>query len=177
MNYEIQILRRALRSLARLPRREYERVRDAIRALADEPRPPGCRKLTGRDGWRIRIGQYRVIYEISKTSAEQPCPFPRERTRFFKRSSRIRIYRVSRSARHRYAVSIEDLLGFWSASNRLHTIPRSSSIFHNTSRLRLVLGCARFFSIHRRPLLTGVSRAAPSCRPVLPVRPSKVVRR
>ena len=62
--YEIQILRRAQRSLARLPEREYERVRDAIRILADEPRPPGCRKLTGRDGWRIRIGQYRVIYEI-----------------------------------------------------------------------------------------------------------------
>ncbi len=62
--YEIQILRRAQRSLARLPEKEYERVRDAIRALADEPRPPGCRKLTGRDGWRIRIGQYRVIYEI-----------------------------------------------------------------------------------------------------------------
>ena len=62
--YELQILRRAQRSLARLPEREYERVRDAIRTLADEPRPPGCRKLTGRDGWRIRIGQYRVIYEI-----------------------------------------------------------------------------------------------------------------
>jgi len=65
--YEIQILRRAQRSLARLPEKEYERVRDAIRALADEPRPPGCRKLTGRDGWRIRIGQYRVIYEIDDT--------------------------------------------------------------------------------------------------------------
>ena len=62
--YEIQILRRAQRSLARLPEREYERVRDAIRILADEPRPPGCRKLTGRDGWRIRMGPYRVIYEI-----------------------------------------------------------------------------------------------------------------
>ena len=62
--YEIQILRRAQRSLARLPERQYKRVRDAIGILADEPRPPGCRKLTGRDGWRIRIGQYRVIYEI-----------------------------------------------------------------------------------------------------------------
>lgn len=64
MIYRIQILRRAQKELENLPRQDYERVRDAIRALAEEPRPPGCRKLTGRDGWRIRVGQYRVIYEI-----------------------------------------------------------------------------------------------------------------
>ena len=67
MSYELKILRRAQRSLGRLPQRDYERVRDAIRALADEPRPPGCRKLTGRDSWRIRVGRYRVIYEIDDT--------------------------------------------------------------------------------------------------------------
>jgi len=37
---------------------------DAIRNLASEPRPHSCLKLTGRDGWRIRSGNYRVIYEI-----------------------------------------------------------------------------------------------------------------
>ena len=67
MNYELEVLRRAQRALARLPQRDYERVRDAIRALADEPRPPGCRQLTGREGWRIRVGRYRVIYEIDDT--------------------------------------------------------------------------------------------------------------
>lgn len=64
MNYEILILRRAQKELARIPREEYERVRDAIRALSLDPRPPGCLKLTGREGWRIRVGNYRVIYEI-----------------------------------------------------------------------------------------------------------------
>ncbi|WP_457653857.1 type II toxin-antitoxin system RelE family toxin [Rhodocaloribacter sp.] len=64
MIYRIEVLRRAQRALARLPRQDYERVRDAIAALAHEPRPPGCRKLTGREGWRIRIGRYCVIYEI-----------------------------------------------------------------------------------------------------------------
>jgi mRNA interferase RelE/StbE len=34
-------------------------------ALRSNPRPPGCVKLKGRDGWRIRAGEYRVIYEIS----------------------------------------------------------------------------------------------------------------
>jgi mRNA interferase RelE/StbE len=65
MTYAIAILRRAQKELQRLPRTDYERVRDAIRALADAPRPPGCLALTGRDGWRIRVGNYRVIYEIN----------------------------------------------------------------------------------------------------------------
>jgi len=47
-----------------LPDAAYERVRDAIRVLAEAPRPTGCLKLTGRDGWRIRVGNYRVVYEI-----------------------------------------------------------------------------------------------------------------
>ena len=64
MNYTVTILRRAQRELARLPNEDYERVRDAIRGLAEVPRPQGCLRLTGRHGWRIRVGGYRVIYEI-----------------------------------------------------------------------------------------------------------------
>ena len=64
MDYTIYILRRAQRELARLPREVYERVRDAIRSLAQKPRPSGCLKLRGRNGWRIRVGDYRIVYEI-----------------------------------------------------------------------------------------------------------------
>lgn len=64
MTYQVSILRRAQKELASLPQQDYERVRDSIAALASNPRPPGCNKLTGRDGWRIRVGDYRVIYEI-----------------------------------------------------------------------------------------------------------------
>jgi mRNA interferase RelE/StbE len=64
MSYTISILRRAQKELAQLPSGAYERVRDAIRALAQDPRPLGCLKLTGREGWRIRVGDYRVIYEL-----------------------------------------------------------------------------------------------------------------
>ncbi|HEY0545172.1 MAG TPA: type II toxin-antitoxin system RelE/ParE family toxin [Pyrinomonadaceae bacterium] len=63
-NYTLLILRRAQKELARVPVNDYERVRDAMGALATVPRPTGCRKLVGREGWRIRIGDYRVIYEI-----------------------------------------------------------------------------------------------------------------
>lgn len=62
--YVIAILRRAQKELADLPRDMYVRTRDAIRALAEEPRPPGSKKLAGRTGWRIRVGSYRVVYEI-----------------------------------------------------------------------------------------------------------------
>jgi mRNA interferase RelE/StbE len=64
MTYTIYILRRAQNELARLPGGAYERVRDAIRVLGQDPRPRGSLKLRGREAWRIRVGDYRVIYEI-----------------------------------------------------------------------------------------------------------------
>ena len=67
MSYEALILRRAWRELADLPRADYARVRDAVAALADDLRPTGCKKLVGRDGWRISSGDYRVLYETGDT--------------------------------------------------------------------------------------------------------------
>jgi mRNA interferase RelE/StbE len=67
VTYRLFLLPRAQKELARLPTDSYERIRAAIRALAEQPRPPGCRKLSGREGWRIRIGDYRVLYEIEDT--------------------------------------------------------------------------------------------------------------
>jgi len=70
MSYTVVILRRAQKELAQLPKGAYESVRDAIRALGVEPRPPGCRKMSGREGWRIRVGDYRVLYEIQDGQKE-----------------------------------------------------------------------------------------------------------
>lgn len=67
MSYAIEIVRSAVRNLNKIPVDDRNRVIDAIRGLADNPRPPGCRKLTGREAWRVRIGLYRVIYEIHDT--------------------------------------------------------------------------------------------------------------
>lgn len=64
MAYEIHILKSAQRSLAKIKGKEQIRIIKAIRALAEEPRPKGVVKLSGRDAWRIRVGAYRVIYEI-----------------------------------------------------------------------------------------------------------------
>jgi len=62
--YTLQVERRARRTLAHLPDRDYQRITTAINALIQTPRPPGCLKLTGADLWRIRISDYRVIYAI-----------------------------------------------------------------------------------------------------------------
>ncbi|MGH8469214.1 MAG: type II toxin-antitoxin system RelE family toxin [Gammaproteobacteria bacterium] len=64
MTYAVTILRCAKKELSALPQDVYVRVRDSIWKLADEPRPNGSKKLAGRSGWRIRMGAYRVVYEI-----------------------------------------------------------------------------------------------------------------
>jgi mRNA interferase RelE/StbE len=64
MSYAVSILPRAQKELGRVSSPAFERLCDAIRSLSGNPRPPGCRKLVGRDGWRIRVGDHRVIYQI-----------------------------------------------------------------------------------------------------------------
>jgi len=64
VSYAIEILRVAQKQLAKIDRAQQPRIIDAIRQLAADPRPAGCKKLSGRPAWRIRIGPSRVIYEI-----------------------------------------------------------------------------------------------------------------
>ena len=64
MSYSVLILRRAQKEIISLPEEFSEKLETIISALAGNARPRGCRKLTGREGWRIRVGNYRVIYEI-----------------------------------------------------------------------------------------------------------------
>ena len=64
MTYAVEVLRSAQRQLARLPAEHQERILEAVAALAQTPRPGGGGKLTGRDAWRIRVGDCRCIPEI-----------------------------------------------------------------------------------------------------------------
>ena len=70
MNYEVFFLRRAQKALSKIRGDDYERLRMAIEELGEEPRPRGSRKLSGREGWRIRVGEYRVLYEIDEGARE-----------------------------------------------------------------------------------------------------------
>jgi mRNA interferase RelE/StbE len=64
MTYNVDILRSAQKRLDKVDDPIRRRIIDRIRALADDPRPAGCKKLSGRPAWRLRIGTYRVIYEV-----------------------------------------------------------------------------------------------------------------
>jgi mRNA interferase RelE/StbE len=65
--YRIEVSATAERQLKRAPRPDQIRILRAIQRLAHEPHPPGCRKLsTYDDVFRIRVGTYRVIYEVRR---------------------------------------------------------------------------------------------------------------
>ncbi|MBC8204320.1 type II toxin-antitoxin system RelE/ParE family toxin [bacterium] len=64
--YDIYIEHSAEKDLIRLSKTVYYRIIKKINSLTDNPRPKGCGKITGsKNDWRIRIGNYRVIYEIN----------------------------------------------------------------------------------------------------------------
>ena len=64
-DYRVAVTPAAERQLAKLPRSAREMIAAVLVALGTNPRPTGCIKLTGSDGlWRIRVKQYRVIYQI-----------------------------------------------------------------------------------------------------------------
>lgn len=64
MSYQIFILRKAQKELAKIFGKDYEQIKETIFKLGENPRPQGCKKLTARNGWRIRVGKYRIVYEI-----------------------------------------------------------------------------------------------------------------
>ena len=81
--YRVLLERGAEKDLTRLSTGIHDRVIAVIQGLATNPRPPGCRKLAGSKlDWRVRVGDYRVVYEID---------------------DRIRVVRVNR-VRHRREV-------------------------------------------------------------------------
>ena len=64
MRYQITLKKNVLKTLEKLNEPQYTNLKTAIYALGDNPRPNGYKKLKNRDGYRIRVGDYRIIYEI-----------------------------------------------------------------------------------------------------------------
>ena len=67
MSYTVQILPTAEKDCDRLSNEAYRRCQKAILKLGEEPRSHGSQKLVGEDGYRIRVGDYRVLYRIDDT--------------------------------------------------------------------------------------------------------------
>ena len=62
--YKIFFRQSVLKDLAKIPKRELQRIIKRIEKLAHNPRSQGCEKISGQDRFRIRQGNYRIIYSI-----------------------------------------------------------------------------------------------------------------
>ncbi len=63
-SYSLEIKRSAAKELAQLPPKDRGRIIARIQALAEDPRPVGAEKLSGQERYRVRQGDYRILYEI-----------------------------------------------------------------------------------------------------------------
>lgn len=64
-SYSVELKKTAAKEIEALPLKERRRVIERIRGLADDPRPSGAKKLSGREAYRLRQGDYRIIYTVS----------------------------------------------------------------------------------------------------------------
>jgi mRNA interferase RelE/StbE len=64
IQYQIRILPAAEKSLSKLPKKIQLRIQGAITVLASNPLPPVAKKLVGRDNYRLRVSDYRIVYSI-----------------------------------------------------------------------------------------------------------------
>ena len=66
IQYQVIILPAAEKSLSKLPKKLQLRIQGVITTLASSPLPPVARKLVGRDAYRLRVSDYRIVYSIEK---------------------------------------------------------------------------------------------------------------
>jgi mRNA interferase RelE/StbE len=69
-SYELAFKRSVAKDLRAFPKQDVKRILTRVRALAADPRPPGCERLSGRDRYRVRQGVYRIVYEIDDARLE-----------------------------------------------------------------------------------------------------------
>jgi mRNA interferase RelE/StbE len=66
--YRLEVSHIAHRQIRRLPTPTQERVNRAIALLAENPRHSGSKKLTAREGYRVRVGDYRILYQVDEAA-------------------------------------------------------------------------------------------------------------
>ncbi len=62
--YKIVFRKSVIMDLRPIPNRDIKRILNTIDSLSEDPRPPGCEKLSGQERFRLRQGNYRIVYEI-----------------------------------------------------------------------------------------------------------------
>ncbi len=63
-SYRLVLKRSVAKDLRSIPSKDVLRILEAIESLAHNPRPPGCQKLSNQERYRLRVGIYRVLYEV-----------------------------------------------------------------------------------------------------------------
>ena len=63
-SYKLLVTSSATKEIEALPKQDRRRVVAKIASLSNDPRPPGCEKPSGRDQYRIRQGDYRIVYDV-----------------------------------------------------------------------------------------------------------------
>jgi mRNA interferase RelE/StbE len=62
--YELRLKSSVAKDLRGIPKADVKRILNRIEGLRDDPRAPGCEKLSGRELYRVRQGVYRIVYEV-----------------------------------------------------------------------------------------------------------------
>jgi len=62
--YKVLFRRSVEKDLSSIPKKDVKRIINRIKSLEENPRPPGCEKLTGQERYRLRQGRYRIVYSI-----------------------------------------------------------------------------------------------------------------
>jgi mRNA interferase RelE/StbE len=62
--YSLQFRKSVTKDLRSIPGKDVERILEKFESLAEDPRGPGCLKLSGQNLYRVRLGSYRIVYEI-----------------------------------------------------------------------------------------------------------------
>jgi mRNA interferase RelE/StbE len=68
VSWTVEVQRPAEKELAALPLQAGERVASALRAMEDDPFPHGVKKLKARDGYRVRVGDYRILFTVNRAA-------------------------------------------------------------------------------------------------------------
>ena len=64
MTYRVEVSPAAIRALKQVDRQDQPRITAAIQLLSNDPRPPAATPMKGSDNWRVRVGNYRILYTI-----------------------------------------------------------------------------------------------------------------
>ncbi|HEV2418776.1 MAG TPA: type II toxin-antitoxin system RelE/ParE family toxin [Terriglobia bacterium] len=67
-NYKVSVAASAVKELRGVPKRDRHRIAFRMQSLSGDPRPPGCEKLSGENRYRIRQGDYRILYSIDDST-------------------------------------------------------------------------------------------------------------